>query len=395
MRSDHPLAALASLKSPPILAGVIRDIADEASGAGRRLAEVEALSGIGSWEWEVAANRLEWSAQLSRIYGFDPAPLPRTYDDFIGRVHPADREMVERVVQGAFQSQEPFEMEHRIVHDDGSVRVIHSRGEVLLDASGAVSRMLGSAQDVTERRRADAERADEARRAAAGQARDDALALLAHDLRSPLAVIVGYAELLDRQVGVEGSDTAKTRAYLERLTWAARQMSSLLDDLLADASVQGLDDEMVTSRVDLVECVREVAAHHDATSAEHTITAAVPDEPVMVDVNVPKIERALHNLLRNAINYSPDGGPVRVGLERTAAEVRISVADEGLGIPEDDLPHIFERFHRGANAVGRTSGIGLGLISVQRAVQAHGGRVEVDSEVGRGTTFTMHLPAAR
>lgn len=366
-----------------------------ASGAGRRLAEVEALSGIGSWEWEVAANRLEWSAQLSRIYGFDPAPRPRTYDDFIGRVHPDDREMVGRVVQGAFESHEPFEMEHRIVHDDGSVHVIHSRGEVLLDASGAVSRMLGSAQDVTERKRAEVERADEARRAAAGQARDDALALLAHDLRSPLAVIVGYGELLERQVGQAGSDAAKTISYLERLNWSARQMSSLLDDLLADASVQATDDELVTSQADLAACVREVAAHHDATSAQHEIVVSVPDDPVMVEVHLPKIERALHNLLRNAINYSPEGGTICVVLERTADEVRISVADQGLGIPRDDLPRIFERFHRGANAVGRTSGIGLGLTSVQRAVQAHGGRVEVDSEVGRGTTFTMHLPAAQ
>jgi PAS domain S-box-containing protein len=360
--------------------------------AGRRLAEVEALSAIGSWEWEIESNRLHWSEQLCRIYGVEPDPRPMTFEDFLERVHPDDRDEVVATVRGALEARGSFETEHRAVHPDGSVHMIFGRGHVLTDADGTPIRMLGSGQDVTADRAAEAERAAEERRRAAGQARDDALALIAHDLRSPLAVVVGYVQLLQRHATSGQLEAERITSYLERVDTAARQMTSLLDDLLTDAAADEVAEPIELAPTDMVPPLREIAEHHNATSDRHRVVAELPDGSVVVDVNLPKLERALHNLLVNAIKYSPDGGTITLSLHADAAGVMIAVSDDGLGIPAEDLPLVFERFHRGSNVSGRTSGLGLGLISVRRAVDVHHGRVTVDSVEGEGTTFTIVLP---
>jgi signal transduction histidine kinase len=363
-----------------------------ATRAGRRLAEVEALSGIGSWEWDIRANELHWSEQLRRVYGMEPDPRPITYEDFLARVHPDDRAEVEATVSEAFRTGGSFVTEHRTVYPDGSEHLIYGRGYVLQDEDGNAVRMLGSGQDITEARAAEHRRTADERRAAAGQARDEALALLAHDLRSPLAVIVGYVQLLARQASQGRMDPDRLLPYLDRVDVAARQMTTLMDDLLADASPDGDLDQIEREPTDLAGWLRTLVEHHDGTTETHRIIAEVPAGAVVADVAPAKLERAVHNLLTNAVKYSPEGSTVRLTLEADATESRITVADEGIGIPADDVPHVFDRFHRGANATGRVGGLGLGLTSVMRAVRAHDGRVRVDSTEGHGTTFTIHLP---
>ncbi|MBW3613617.1 MAG: PAS domain-containing protein [Chloroflexi bacterium] len=360
--------------------------------AGRRLAEVEALSGIGSWEWDIESDRLYFSEQLCRVYGVEPDPRPLTLEDSLARVHPDDREEVRAAVHGALARRASFETEHRAIHPDGSVHTILGRGHVLAGADGTPARMLGSGQDVTDERVAAAERTAEERRRAAGQARDDALSLIAHDLRSPLAVVMGYIQLLERQATSGTVDIDRLTPYLERVDAAARQMSSLLDDLLTDAAIDERAEPVELTPSDLVPRLREIAQHHDPTSSIHEVVADVPSGPVVAEVNLPKLERALHNLVVNAIKYSPDGGTITIGLRADGETTRITVADQGIGIPKADLPLVFDRFHRGSNVSGRTSGLGLGLISVKRAVDAHHGRLAVDSVEGEGTTFTIELP---
>ncbi|HSK94878.1 MAG TPA: ATP-binding protein [Candidatus Angelobacter sp.] len=363
--------------------------------AGRRLAEVEALSGIGSWEWDMATDELHWSEQLCRVYGIEPDPRPITFDGFLERVHPDDRDEVVATVREASERRGTFETEHRAIHPDGSVHVIFGRGYVLTAVDGTPQRMLGSGQDVTEEREAAALRSAEEQRRAAGEARDDALALIAHDLRSPLAVVMGYLQLLQRQSVGGIVEPDRLASYLERIDAATRQMTSLLDDLLTDAALDERAEPVELAPADLVPRLREIAEHHDATSSLHAVVAEVPSGPVIADVNLPKLERALNNLLINAIKYSPHGGTITIGLRADAEAARITVADEGIGIPEGDIPLVFERFHRGSNVSGRTSGLGLGLISVKRAVEVHHGRISVDSVEGEGTTFTIELPLRR
>ncbi|MBA3739577.1 MAG: PAS domain-containing protein [Chloroflexi bacterium] len=368
---------------------------DDPPRAAQRLAEVEALSGIGSWEWEIATDTLYWSDQLRVMYGMVGEDRRLGYDDFIGRVHPDDRDEVRAIVQQAFEGRSTFEIDHRIMLDDGAVRHIHSRGYVLLGADGMPGRMLGTAQDVTDARAAEEVRAEERSQVAAGQARDEVLALLAHDLRSPLAVVVGYVQLLGRNARDGQLEIDRIQGYVGRIEESARQMTSLLDDLLADAEPHTTREPLETEPTDLVASIRRIASHHAAAGGGCEILTDLPDTEVVRNVNVPKLERALHNLVSNAVKYSPEGGRVTIRLAADDDEARIAVSDEGMGIPQADLPRVFERFHRGANVAGRISGIGLGLTSVLSGVEAHGGRVEVISVEGKGSTFTIHLPSRR
>ena len=361
---------------------------DASPRAAQRLTEVEALSGIGSWEWEIASDRLYWSDQLGLIYGVEGRTAALGFDDFIGRVHPDDRDEVRGVVQRAFESHGTFEIEHRIVLDNNAVRHIHGRGHVQVGEDGSPVRMLGSAQDVTDARLAEEWRAMEGSR----KARDDVLALLAHDLRSPLAVVVGYVQLLARQARGGDMQLDRLLGYVARIEESTRQMTSLLDELLADAELEASQEPLETEPTDLVQSIRRIASHHDGLGGGCEIVVDAPESLVWA-VNGPKLERALHNLVANAVKYSPDGGRVTIALSADEPQARISVTDEGIGIPLADVPHIFERFHRGGNVTGNISGIGLGLSSVMRAVEYHGGAIDVSSVEGEGTTFTVHLPS--
>jgi signal transduction histidine kinase len=125
---------------------------------------------------------------------------------------------------------------------------------------------------------------------------------------------------------------------------------------------------------------------------QHRVDLTTPDDPVLVDGDAERLEQVLHNLLSNAIKYSPDGGQVQVQVARTATEAMVDITDQGIGIPADAQARLFEPFYRAPNVGGQASGFGLGLHIVREIVERHGGRIEVASTEGVGSTFTIYLP---
>ena len=134
----------------------------------------------------------------------------------------------------------------------------------------------------------------------------------------------------------------------------------------------------------------------DQLTEQHSVTLTCDLQAVVGSWDGARLERAVQNLISNAIKFSPDGGEVTVGLTRDVTPdgdvAVLTVRDQGLGIPADDLPHLFTRFYRAGNVVGKVAGTGLGLASVRQVVEGHGGSIAVESTLGAGSTFTLHLP---
>jgi signal transduction histidine kinase len=201
-------------------------------------------------------------------------------------------------------------------------------------------------------------------------------------------------------------ELSKVRAEAERLATvlrtidaAATRMGAEIDGLLDVTRVSlGRTLELERESTDLVALVRRVAAEQQVSSDTHQIAVSSDTPELHGDWDRGRVERAVANLLTNAIKYSPDGGPISVTISReddaSGTFAVLSVVDRGVGIPAADLPHVFEHFRRASNVPGSVPGTGMGLAAVHQIVEQHGGTVSVTSRVGEGSTFVIRLPLA-
>jgi len=226
--------------------------------------------------------------------------------------------------------------------------------------------------------------------------RDDFLAAVAHELRTPLTVISGTAQLLRRRM--QGDDLAANSPSLDRIMNAVGRMTAFIEELIELVRLQADPTlELHRAPTDLIELVRRVTSELTELSRGQAVDVQT-DREVIGDWDAVRLERAIVNLLGNAFKYNSATGRVlvRIGIEESP-QGRVAfcaVTDEGIGIPEADLPRIFERFARGSNVAGRITGSGVGLTIVRQIVEQHGGTISVTSTVGSGSTFTIRLPLA-
>jgi len=215
-----------------------------------------------------------------------------------------------------------------------------------------------------------------------------------HELKTPLTVL---------RAGVERAITTprmppETLAPLEEALQEINRMTELVDTLLTLARADEGTAPLHREPVDLKQLVEETGETGEllAEDAGVTMNVTAPGEPVIVDVDASRMRQLMLNLLTNAVKYTPSGGRVTLWLEQENGRVRLGVSDTGIGIAPGDLPHVFDRFWRADTARTRTSerpGVGLGLAISKWIAEAHGGTIEVQSRPGRGTTFTVTLPA--
>jgi len=231
---------------------------------------------------------------------------------------------------------------------------------------------------------------------AALRARDEFLSTASHDLKTPLTTMRGLAQLLKRRAARLPESERPLVDGLASIETATGKMTAQINELLDEVRLQ-MDRGMILERrpTDLVAMARQVAADHQQATDQHRIKVEASDD-LTGEWDAERIERVLQNLLVNAVKYSPDGGDVTISLSRLEDErgawAIVSVRDHGIGIPPADLPHIFDRFHRAGNVVGRIAGTGIGLAGAQQIVQQHGGEITVESREGDGATFTVRLP---
>jgi signal transduction histidine kinase/ActR/RegA family two-component response regulator len=268
------------------------------------------------------------------------------------------------------------------------------------DQDGRVMLLHPTGFDITERKRAEEKIArllaeEQAAREVAEQAtraKDEFLALVSHELRSPLNAILGYARMLRSGPG-DGADFNKATGVIER---SARAQLQIVEDLLDSARIVTGKLRIETSLVDLVPAL-EAALDTVRSAAEAkgiTLVANFRRLPELVLGDSTRLQQVVWNLLTNAVKFTPEGGRVELRMEGDADHIRIAVSDTGKGVEPEFLPFVFDRFRQAdASSERRYGGVGLGLSLVKHLVELHGGTIRAASEgAGRGATFTIMLP---
>jgi signal transduction histidine kinase/integral membrane sensor domain MASE1 len=373
-----------------------RDIArQQMDAAHKSLSDAQGIAHMGSWEWDIPSDRVTWSHEMYRIYGYEPGSFNVTFEKAMERVLPRDQARVAKQVERSFKSgrdQENPPIQYRIKWPDGTERTLVGLGQIKFSSDGEPAYMVGTVQDVTEAARASEELADALKREreVANQLREidqmktTFMSAVSHDLRTPLTTIMGLADVLIKRF--DGLQRSEIIDALSRMEASAGRASKVLLNLLDVDRVSRGAVEPVGSKVDLAGLVARAALSLDP--AERLRVKHSSGE-VNAWVDEGLAERIIDNLLQNAIRYTPKGSAITTRVVEQADGVVVCVDDSGPGIPDEMKTSIFEPFKSGGE---RTTGTGVGLYLVARFSELHGGRAWVEDRPDGGSSFRVFFP---
>jgi PAS domain S-box-containing protein len=344
---------------------------------------------LGTWDWDMTANKLSLNARTRLIFGLPPEGVP-SYQLFLDMIHPDDRQRVDSTIN---QSLDPrgtgdYDIDYRVIRQDKVMKWVREKGKVNFrekDSTRIPVRFVGTVIDITDSKIAEEEIRE------ANRAKDEFLATLSHELRTPLTAISGWATLLR---GGKLSQEKTMTAY-EVIERNARAQSQLIDDLLNVSRIslgkvkiapKWLDPRPIIDAA--VESIRPAAV------AKGINVRAQADGSCSIFADPDRLQQVIYNLLTNAIKFTEKDGEISVDFGRIGDKFDISVRDTGEGIRPDFLPFVFDRFRQADSSTTRKyGGLGLGLNIVRTITEMHGGTVAAYSEgKGKGTTMTVELP---
>ncbi len=380
-----------ALGQPLRLVSIMADVTERRASEERLRIERERLglalaSGqMGAYELNTRDNLLWWSPETYALFGVDPRAFVPTPETVAALIHPADRTSVTEARSAALDARQPVALEFRIAAP-GAERWLAMRGQADYSDGGAMSRSFGIVMDISERKRTEKMLREADRR------KDEFIAVLAHELRNPLAPVRNATGILHRVAAAEPTVTW----CLEVIDRQIGQMTRLLDDLLDGSRLAQGQHRLRRAPIDLraaIELAVETAQPHIA-AARHRLKLDIDDQPLPLDGDHTRLAQVFSNLLINAAKYTPAEGEITLSARRRRGEAHVLVVDNGIGIEPQHHAQIFELFGH-VDVPGGTSdkGLGIGLALGKGLVELHGGRISVHSPgLGRGSRFEVALP---
>ncbi|MBP2302416.1 PAS domain S-box protein [Azospirillum picis] len=366
------------------------------------------------WDWNLADDRIHWNDAVHTLFGYGEEMSETTGSWWMDHIHPDDQDHVvsgiHAVIDGGGTR---WNDEYRFRRADGSYASILDRGFVLRNAAGMPLRMIGAMQDISRRKRVEAE-LEAARFAAeeANRAKSLFIANMSHELRTPLSAVIGYTEMLEEELADLGVDSMLPD--LEKIEANARHLLTLINGVLDISKIEAGKMEVHGEDADVAQLTREVAATVEALVAKkgNRLAVEIAGDPGRMHSDVVKVRQCLFNLLSNAAKFT-QGGTVTLAVEREPAGPRrdgdsdsgvaergtggmlvFRVADTGIGMTTEQIDRLFERFMQAdSSTTRRFGGTGLGLAITKAFAEMLGGGISVDTAPGRGTCFTLRLPA--
>ena len=351
---------------------------------------------MGAWEWQLATGQMTWSTDPAVLFQFPPGSLGDEQRLF-RRLHEDDKPRIEAAIAKALETG-IYETEYRAVRPDSTIVWITERGRVVSEDDGSMTRMVGVSRDISAEREAGAERerllreARAARDEAERQSRlkDEFLATLSHELRTPMNAVLGWLAILE-----SGKPLRDIHAALAVIRRNSELQARLIDDLLDMNRLLSGNFTLDIADVDVAAMLQGAmqALRPTADARRVQLIASVAAGPA-IRADARRLQQVLWNLLHNAIKFTPNGGRVELRLARGPGEVEISVTDNGRGISPGFLPYVFDRFRQqDASSTRESPGLGLGLSIAKHLVELHGGTIAAFSTgEGQGARFVVTLP---
>lgn len=365
-----------------------------------RLHQSQVFARIGNWDWDIRNGSVFWSETVSALLGQDEHARQVSYDTFLNMVHPDDRENVEKAIRACLEDGDDFDIEHRVVLSDGEVRWIHEAGNVLRDTDGRPRRMLGIAQDITQRIETEIalrESEEMIRHSQKMQAIGTLAGGIAHDFNNILFAIAGYAELIemDAEPDSEALDNAT------QILQASERARSLINQILAFSRKSSMESQSIQPYLVAREVMKLMRATVPTTiRIDHEL-----ESRDYIAMDPTQLHQIIMNLCVNANHAIGDNsGVIKISLHKQELlsplhtyqgelepgdYVCLAVSDTGQGIPPEVLPRIFDPFFT-TKDVGK--GTGMGLASIHGLISAAGGGITVATTVNKGSTFSIYIP---
>jgi len=353
------------------------------------------------WIRNFASGRLEFfSSGSERLWGIPAEKLMAGSAQWFEYIHPDDRATASAMMQEQI-AKASLDLEYRIVTPEGRMRWVRDRAFAIKDQNGLPRRIAGFSVDTTERKQAEEIRAallareQEARAQAeaANRTKDEFLAIVSHELRSPLNAMLGWARVLrSEDVDQQTQDHA-----IQVIEQSAEMQSRLIEDLLDSARIASGKLRIESRPVNLLPAIRSAidTVFQEAERKGISIETDLDADANQVMGDAGRLQQIVWNLLANAVKFTPAGGKVFVTLKQEPSWATITVRDTGIGIKADDLPNIFDRFQQvDSSSTRRAGGLGLGLALVKNLVELHHGTITAASDGERlGSLFTVRLPS--
>ncbi len=402
--SDFPIELTLSqvdMAGQRLYTGIVRDASHRAEAEKRlrasedRLQRSQTFANIGTWEWTLATGDLYWSDRIGPLFGYDAGELETSYENFMQAIHPDDRAAVVAAVDACIAGRADYEIEHRVVWPDGTVRWLLEKGDVERDADGQAVRMLGVVQDITRLKLADLElRRAQQEAQDANRAKSDFLSSMSHELRTPLNAILGFAQLLEADCNPPLTDRQIER--VRHILKGGGHLLTLINEVLDLARIEAgkltlsLEHFVPDTLIDECLSVAGTIARGRRIRVVDGCGGALP----VITADYTRLMQVLLNLLSNAVKYNREDGTVTVTAVPVGDALRIAVADTGHGIPNERFGEIFEPFNRLGAEATETEGTGIGLTLTRTLIEGMGGTIGLYSTPGVGSTFWIDIPLA-
>ncbi len=395
------LQYLKSQGEPASFVAIVRDISERIENenalreSDERLRRSQYFANVGTWDWNIKTGGLFWSERIAPLFGYSEGELETTYENFLNAVHPDDQQDVIDAVNACVENGKEYNIHHRCVWPDGTVRWVLERGDVVRDSKGNPLRMLGVVQDITELKNTQDNlqlAKDEAERA--NRAKSDFLSRMSHELRTPLNAIMGFAQLFeyDQLATQQHKDTA---AEIYR---AGRHLRTLIDDVLDLAKIEAEHMDVLLEPIALSEVVAECSRLIQPLVEQRSVTLDADFDQcneLYVLADQTRLKQVLLNLLSNAIKYNREHGIVSLSCEKRPNDMlRINIADTGMGISEENRLNLFKPFSRLVDEFNDVEGSGIGLSITKQLVELMKGNIGMDSQPGSGSNFWIELAIA-